>query len=363
MSAPLDIGSDGWYVYMLRCADGSLYTGVTNRPRARLERHSAGRGARYTRGRGPLELVYMEAVADRGAALRRERALKALDRAAKERLVRERADGPTAPQVQDHVAQPGGASATGVLYLCPTPVGNLDDITRRAERVLAEADLVLAEDTRHSGRLLQHLGLRKPLLSYHDKNERARLARVLAELDAGRRVVLVSDAGSPVLSDPGYPLVRAAIAGGFRVEALPGPTALIPALTASGLPPHPFRFVGFLPRTRPRRLRLFAELANDEATLVAYESPHRIHATLDDVHEALGSRQVCVAREISKLHETYYRGTANAVREMLPDPVVGEIVLVVAGAGRGGLAGGTSLLRSPSEASSGSDDISSFPEN
>jgi 16S rRNA (cytidine1402-2'-O)-methyltransferase len=318
----------GWYVYVLRCADATLYTGITNRPAVRLERHVSGRGARYTRGRGPVELVYMETAADRSSALRRERAIKALDRGAKEALVR---SGPKRePVPAPAVARPPGAA--GVLYLCPTPVGNLEDITRRAERVLAEADLVLAEDTRHSGRLLQHLGLKKPLLSYHDQNEHSRLERVLTELECGRRVVLVSDAGSPVLSDPGYPLVRAAVERGLRVEALPGPTALVPALTASGLPPHPFRFVGFLPRTRPRRLRLFADLAADEATLVAYESPHRIADALADVTAAMGTRHVCVAREISKLHETYYRGTAEEVRENLPAQVVGEIVLVVAGA-------------------------------
>ncbi len=318
-----------WYVYMLRCADGSLYTGVTNRPGDRLARHRAGRAARYTRGRGPLELVYLESVGGHGDALRRERAIKAMDRGAKERLVRSAGAAP-GPSPE---ALPGEVAGEGVLYLCPTPVGNLDDITRRAERVLATADLVLAEDTRHTGRLLQHIGVKKPLLSYHDQNERARIGRVLGELEAGRHVVLVSDAGSPLLSDPGYPLVRAAIDRGFRVEALPGPTALIPALTASGLPPHPFRFLGFLPRTRARRLRLFQSLAHDDATLVAYESPHRIRDALQDVCDALGPRSVCVAREISKLHESYYRGVASEVRENLPDPVVGEVVLVIAGSG------------------------------
>ena len=321
----------GWHVYILRCADSTLYTGITNRPDARLARHASGRGARYTRGRGPVELVYLEAATDRRAALRRERAIKALDRAAKEALVRAGtvAAGGDQEGLTDLADSP---SDGGVLYLCPTPVGNLEDITRRAERTLAEADLVLAEDTRRTGRLLQHLGLHRPLLSYHDKNEHARLERVLAELRAGRRVALVSDAGSPVVSDPGYPLVRAAVAAGIRVEALPGPTAFVPALTASGLPPHPFRFVGFLPRTRPRRVRLFADLRTDDATLVAYESPNRLRAALDDLIEAVGDRKICVAREISKLHETYYRGHATEVRDRLPAEVVGEIVLVVAGA-------------------------------
>jgi 16S rRNA (cytidine1402-2'-O)-methyltransferase len=272
----------------------------------------------------------MEAAGDHPSALRRERQIKSLDRREKEALIAARETPASAPE------RIGGRSA-GVLYLCPTPVGNLEDITRRAERVLAEADLVLCEDTRHSGRLLQHLGVKKPLLSYHDRNERARLPRVLSELGAGRKVVLLSDAGSPILSDPGYPLVRAAIEAGVRVEALPGPTALIPALTASGLPPHPFRFIGFLPRTTSRRLRLFRELHEDTATLVAYESPNRVDAALKDLIEALGDRQVCVAREISKMHETYYRGPATVVRTLLPAPTVGEIVLVVAGAASSGI--------------------------
>jgi 16S rRNA (cytidine1402-2'-O)-methyltransferase len=321
-----------WYVYILRCADDTLYTGVSREPTRRLGQHAMGRGARYTRGRGPFELVYLERAASRAEALRRERAIKELDRRAKERLLQAAVPAPQAANASGEAAAEGGGAMGGVLYLCPTPIGNLEDITRRAERVLAEADLVLAEDTRHSGRLLQHLGLRRPLLRYHDANERSRIERVMGELAAGRRVALVSDAGSPVLSDPGYPLVREAIARGFRVEALPGPTALIPALTASGLPPHPFRFLGFLPRTRPRRLKAFEEVRDDVATLVAYEAPHRIRAALTDAAEVLGDRPACVARELTKLHETYHRGTLRTVLGQLPEHPVGEIVLVIAGA-------------------------------
>lgn len=318
---------------MIRCADGSLYTGISTEPERRLAEHSAGRGARYTRGRGPLTLVYVEAASDHGQALRREREIKRMDRRTKEGLVaRRRMHSPTAGRDPAPAPIPEGETLPGLLFLVPTPVGNLEVITRRAERVLAEADLVLAEDTRHTGRLLQHLGIKKPMLSYHDQNERLRLGRVLEALAAGQRVAVVSDAGSPVLSDPGYPLVREAIARGVRVEALPGPTALVPALTASGLAPHPFRFVGFLPRTEPKRQRLFEEIRGDAATLVAYESPHRIRAALTDALRVLGPRQAVVAREISKLHETYHRGTLETLLEDLPKEPVGEIVLLIAGA-------------------------------
>lgn len=319
-----------WYVYILRCADRTLYTGVSTEPHRRLDQHTAGRGARYTRGRGPLDMVYLESQPSRIEALRRERAIKRMDREGKEALVKRQRIAPEVPAPSD--ATPGAAPLSGILYLVPTPVGNLEDITRRAERILAEADLVLAEDTRHTGRLLQHLGLKRPLLSYHDQNERGRMDRILALLGEGQRIALVSDAGSPVLSDPGFPLVREAIARGARVEALPGPTALVPALTASGLPPHPFRFVGFLPRTEPKRRRLFEALRDDEATLVAYESPHRIRRALADALAVLGPRPACVAREISKMHETYHRGTLAELPQCLPDQPVGEMVLVIAGA-------------------------------
>lgn len=238
------------------------------------------------------------------------------------------------PGAGDRFAMDAAVPGPGVLYLCPTPVGNLDDITLRTIRVLSEADVVLAEDTRRTGLLLQHLGIRKPLLSYHDHNEHARTPGLVRELVDGRRMALVSDAGSPVLSDPGFLIVRGAIEAGVRVEALPGATALIPALTASGLPPHPFLYLGFLPRTRVRRQRLFASLASLEATLVAYEAPHRIRETLEDALQVLGARDACLAREISKMHETYHRGPIDRLLEELPDPPVGEMVLVMAGFGQ-----------------------------
>lgn len=244
-------------------------------------------------------------------------------------------------------AQTGGAQEAhalgpGVLYLCPTPIGNLDDITLRAVRVLSEVDVILAEDTRRTGLLLRHLDLKKPLLSYHDHNEHVRTPGLIRELTEGRRMALVSDAGSPVLSDPGFLIVREAIEAGIRIEALPGATALVPALTASGLRPHPFLYLGFLPRTQIRRQRLFSSVASLEATLVAYEAPHRIRETLEDALQVLGPRDACLAREISKLHETYHRGPIDRLLEELPDSPVGEMVLVMAGFGQ------TTYKRNPS---------------
>ncbi len=227
-----------------------------------------------------------------------------------------------------------GTRDQGVLFLCPTPIGNLEDITLRVIRVLKEADVVLAEDTRRTGLLLQHLGLKKPLVSYHDHSEHARMPGLVQELLEGRRMALVSDAGSPVLSDPGFLLVRGAISAGVRVEALPGPTALVAALTASGLRPHPFLYLGFLPRTRVKRQRLFASIAQIEATLVAYEAPHRIRESLADALQVLGPREACLAREISKVHETYHRGSIARLLEELPGAPVGEIVLLMAGFGQ-----------------------------
>jgi 16S rRNA (cytidine1402-2'-O)-methyltransferase len=217
------------------------------------------------------------------------------------------------------------------LYLCPTPVGNLEDITLRAQRVLAEAELVYAEDTRRTAQLLNHLGIRARLRSLHVGNEDRRAEEAVNLWAQGWRVALVSDAGSPLLSDPGFPLVRAAIREGVAIVPLPGATAVIPALTASGLPVVPFRFIGFLPRTRLRRRRLLEGLAGDSATLVAYEAPHRLAASLTDLLAVLGPRQACVAREISKLHEHFRRDNLAVLAAEDWSDVRGEIVLVIAG--------------------------------
>ena len=219
----------------------------------------------------------------------------------------------------------------GKLSVVATPIGNLDDLTPRGREALAAADLIACEDTRHTGRLLAHLGLDKPLVSLHEHNERQRLPRLLAELAAGRTIALVSDAGTPLVSDPGYLLVREAAARGVRIEPLPGPSALLAALVASALPPHPFTFVGFPPPKPGKRRNFFRRLAELDHTLVFYESPHRVVASLADARSALGDRPAAVCRELTKLHEEILRGPLSELSdELAARPAVkGEIVVVV----------------------------------
>ncbi|MBM4117073.1 16S rRNA (cytidine(1402)-2'-O)-methyltransferase [bacterium] len=220
----------------------------------------------------------------------------------------------------------------GRLVLVPTPVGNREDLSPRALRALAEADLVAAEDTRHTGQLLSGLGLKARFLSFHEHNEERQLPRLLAALAAGQRVALVSDAGTPGLCDPGFRAVRAALAAGHAVEALPGPTALIPALVASGLPCERFVFEGYLPRKPGARAAAFAALATESRSTVFYETPHRLARSLAELAALLPERPVVVARELSKLHEEYWRGTAAALAAALAGRSLrGEFVLVVGG--------------------------------
>jgi 16S rRNA (cytidine1402-2'-O)-methyltransferase len=220
----------------------------------------------------------------------------------------------------------------GRLYLVPTPIGNLQDITLRALSVLKEADLIACEDTRHTGRLLAHFGLEKRKISYFEHNETARTPQILAELEAGKTVAVVSDGGSPGLSDPAYRIVVAAIEHGVAVEALPGPTAVIPALTASGLPTDRFFFEGFLPVKPGRRRTRLEQLRGYAHTIILYESVHRIKKTMADVASVFGDRRVCIARELSKIHEEYLRGTAAEVAERIQAAVPrGEFVIVIAG--------------------------------
>jgi len=230
-------------------------------------------------------------------------------------------------------AEPAGAGS-GRLILVPTPVGNREDLTPRALRVLAEADLVAAEDTRHTGQLLAGFGLKPRYLAFHEHNEEKQLPRLLAALAAGQRVALVSDAGTPGLCDPGFRAVRAALAAGHAVEALPGPTALIPALVASGLPCERFVFEGYLPRKPGARGTAFAALVTESRSTVFYETPHRLARSLAELAALLPERPVVVARELSKLHEEYWRGTATELAAALADRALrGEFVLVVGGAG------------------------------
>lgn len=218
----------------------------------------------------------------------------------------------------------------GTLYLVATPIGNRQDITLRARDTLRQVRLIAAEDTRHTGRLLAHYEIETPQISYHEHNKLTRLEEVLQALEKGD-VALVSDAGTPGLSDPGYELVRAAIARGITVVPVPGPSALTAALVASGLPTDAFVYLGFLPRRPAERRRLLAEVRQQRRTLVAFESPHRLAAALDDVLELLGDRQVAVARELTKLHEEIWRGPTSQAREHFAGQVRGEITLVIAG--------------------------------
>ena len=220
----------------------------------------------------------------------------------------------------------------GILYIVPTPVGNMEDMTMRAIRILKEADLVLAEDTRTSGILLKHFEIKNQLMSHHKFNEHGTSAGVVQRLLAGQNVALISDAGTPGISDPGFFLVREAVRAGVEVQTLPGPTAFVPALVSSGLPCDRFVFEGFLPQKKGLKTRL-ESLVNEERTMIFYESPYRVVKTLEQFAEVYGAdRQVSVCREISKVHEESVRGTLTEViahfKETEPR---GEIVIVLEG--------------------------------
>ncbi|NJW53849.1 16S rRNA (cytidine(1402)-2'-O)-methyltransferase [Salinimicrobium oceani] len=218
------------------------------------------------------------------------------------------------------------------LYLVPTPIGNLEDITLRAIKVLKEADLILAEDTRNSGKLLKHFEINTPMQSHHMHNEHRTVENIVRQIQNGKTIALISDAGTPAISDPGFLLTRACVEAGVEVDCLPGATAFVPALVNSGLPNDKFVFEGFLPVRKGRQTRL--ELLTQETrTIILYESPHKLLKTLAQIAEFLGEdRQVSVSREITKLHEETIRGTATEVQSYYEKkPPKGEIVLVVAG--------------------------------
>lgn len=216
------------------------------------------------------------------------------------------------------------------LYLVPTPIGNLEDITLRALRVLKEADLILSEDTRTTGILLKHFQIGTKLAAYHAFNEHKTVSGIVDRLKEGTVAALVSDAGTPGISDPGFLLVRACLEAGLEVETLPGPTALIPALVNSGLPCESFYFAGFLPHKKGRQTRL-KELAAIESTIILYESPHRLVKTLEQLAEYFGpGRKASVSRELTKIHEENARGTlAELILYFSPKQVKGEIVIVI----------------------------------
>jgi 16S rRNA (cytidine1402-2'-O)-methyltransferase len=217
------------------------------------------------------------------------------------------------------------------LYLVATPIGNLEDITLRALRVLREADVIACEDTRQTGKLLAHFGIDKPTVSYHEHNEAARTQELLARLEAGAQVALVSDAGTPLISDPGYRLVTAAIAAGIPVVPVPGASAVLGALAAAGLPTDAFRFCGFLPAKSGQRRKALEELRKEDCTIIFYEAPHRIVDTLSDVSAVYGDRPVVVARELTKFYEEFLRGTADQIGAQLAarPSVKGEITLLI----------------------------------
>jgi len=236
----------------------------------------------------------------------------------------------------DEALQDGGeiaapAEGTGCLYLVGTPIGNLEDITLRALRILREADQIAAEDTRHTQKLLQHYEISRPLVSYHEHNEMTRAPQLLIALEQGARVALVSDAGMPLVSDPGHRLVALCLRHQIPVVPVPGPSALLAALSASGLPNEEFLFVGFLPQRSGERRRALERLRIEDRTIIFYEAPHRITECVADAREILGDRPACLAREVTKLHEEFRRGNLSLIASSLEErPARGEITLLIA---------------------------------
>jgi 16S rRNA (cytidine1402-2'-O)-methyltransferase len=220
----------------------------------------------------------------------------------------------------------------GILYIVATPIGNLEDITLRAVRVLREVDVVAAEDTRHTQILLSHHDIHTPLTSYHEHNEKTKSEELVTRLGRGQNIALVSDAGTPAISDPGFRLVIQAIRAGVRIIPIPGASALTAVLSASGLPTDRFVFEGFLPaRKGPRREKL-QTLRDETRTLIFYEAPHRLKEALGDIHELLGNREAVLAREVSKIHEEFLRGPmSELVRALGGGDIRGEVTLIISG--------------------------------
>src|SRR5262250_2259875 len=226
--------------------------------------------------------------------------------------------------------EPAPDGRTGCLYLVATPIGNLEDITLRALRILKEANEIACEDTRHTQKLLNHYNISRPLVSYHEHNEMTRAPELVVAMEDGGRIALVSDAGMPLVSDPGFRLVTLCLRHRIPVIPVPGPSALLAALSASGLPNEEFLFAGFLPARSGERRRALERLRIEDRTIIFYEAPHRIEETLADAREILGDRTACLAREVTKLHEEFRRGTLSELIASLSDkPVRGEITLLI----------------------------------
>jgi 16S rRNA (cytidine1402-2'-O)-methyltransferase len=226
--------------------------------------------------------------------------------------------------------EPSPTGPSGCLYLVATPIGNLEDITLRALRILREADQIACEDTRHTQKLLNHYGIAKPLLSYHEHNEMTRAPELVLAMEQGAQIALVSDAGMPLVSDPGYRLVALALRHRLPVVPVPGPSALLAALSASGLPNEEFLFAGFLPARSGERKRALERLRIEDRTIILYEAPHRIEAALAEALEVLGDRPACLAREVTKLHEEFRRGPlSEIVASLARKPARGEITLLI----------------------------------
>jgi len=219
---------------------------------------------------------------------------------------------------------------SGTLYLVATPIGNLQDVTLRAVDTLRNVDLIACEDTRHTQKLLNHLGIKKKLISYHDHNEHSRSSELIGRLSAGESIAIVSDAGTPAINDPGFRIVQDAIENEVDVISIPGPTAFVTALTASGLPTEAFFFAGFLPAKKGERQNRLQELARIPGTLLVYEAPHRLLSSLKDCLLVLGNRKAVVARELTKLHEEFARGTISSLIDHFGNGTIkGEIVLLI----------------------------------
>lgn len=219
----------------------------------------------------------------------------------------------------------------GELYLVATPIGNLEDITLRAIRTLKEVDLIAAEDTRHTLKLLNHLEISKPLISYHRHNEAIKTEELLNQLKSGKNIALVSDAGTPVISDPGGEIVKQALQNKIKVTPIPGPCAFITALIASGLDATQFSFIGFLPLNKKNRTQKLEEIQQEHKTILLYEAPHKLKNTLKDLEKYIQKRKIVLAKELTKIHENYQKGTVEELLETIKEPK-GEYVVIIEGA-------------------------------